>query len=183
VTTHPIVFDVDDDTDVDPFAPELLLSLRIPGKPRGFERPRFSRKTGTVFNSKSMAAWERKAATMMSIAWRQTGRTAPIDSPLQVDIVSVHERPQRLIPRNMGGTMSEPGAKRVAQSLGVPRRRLPFVGKPDIDNIAKIVLDSLTKGGVMTDDTRVASLVCSKVYTALRHDSPGVEVAVWRLTP
>ena len=36
--------------------------------------------------------------------------------------------------------------------------------KPDIDNIAKLWLDALVKGGIIEDDKNVVRLVVSKVY-------------------
>lgn len=36
--------------------------------------------------------------------------------------------------------------------------------KPDIDNIAKLWLDALVKGGIIEDDKNVVRLVASKVY-------------------
>jgi crossover junction endodeoxyribonuclease RusA len=39
-------------------------------------------------------------------------------------------------------------------------------GKPDIDKLARAVLDGLTEGGAWTDDAQVVSLEVYKVYAA-----------------
>jgi Holliday junction resolvase RusA-like endonuclease len=50
--------------------------------------------------------------------------------------------------------------------------------KPDIDNIAKIVMDALS-GFAYKDDSCVAQLVCSKMYSG----EPRVEVLAWQIQP
>ena len=43
--------------------------------------------------------------------------------------------------------------------------------KPDVDNIAKIVLDSIVKARVLVDDNQVVQLVVSKEWAA--YGQPG----------
>lgn len=54
------------------------------------------------------------------------------------------------------------------------RRALPHV-RPDVDKLARAVLDGITDAGcVWTDDAQVVSLSTTKVYG----DEPGVHVAI-----
>jgi crossover junction endodeoxyribonuclease RusA len=47
-------------------------------------------------------------------------------------------------------------------------------GKPDIDKLARAVLDGLTAGGAWKDDSQVVMLVCRKMYA----DVPGCRIVV-----
>lgn len=40
----------------------------------------------------------------------------------------------------------------------------PHTGRPDVDNLAKLVMDQLTAAGVWADDAKVAHLECHKLY-------------------
>lgn len=48
--------------------------------------------------------------------------------------------------------------------------------KPDIDKLARTMLDALTRAGFWTDDSRVVGLTCYKRYSEL----PGVNVLILR---
>lgn len=54
-----------------------------------------------------------------------------------------------------------------------PKFNRPAV-KPDIDKLARAVLDGLTDGGLLADDSRVVRLVADEFYT----ETPGVSVTV-----
>lgn len=54
-----------------------------------------------------------------------------------------------------------------------PKFRVPAV-KPDIDKLVRAVLDGLTDGGLLADDSRVVRLVAEETYS----ESPGVLVTV-----
>ena len=54
-----------------------------------------------------------------------------------------------------------------------PKFRVPAV-KPDVDKLARSLLDGMTDGGLLSDDSRVVRLHVSKVYS----ETPGVEVKV-----
>lgn len=47
--------------------------------------------------------------------------------------------------------------------------------KPDIDNLAKAVMDGLVKGGIIEDDNMVTDLLAYKRYVSLDHPE-GVEI-------
>lgn len=54
------------------------------------------------------------------------------------------------------------------------RHGQPHTGRPDVDNLAKLVMDQLTAAGIWGDDAKVASLECHKVYAA--KGGVGVEI-------
>lgn len=58
----------------------------------------------------------------------------------------------------------------------------PFpAGRPDVDKLARAVLDGLVTGGVMADDGQVVSLSAAKVY-ARDGEAPGAIIEVEAMT-
>lgn len=49
--------------------------------------------------------------------------------------------------------------------------------RPDVDKLARAVLDGLVAGGVMADDSQVVSLNCAKVYAG-NGETPGAIIEV-----
>lgn len=77
------------------------------------------------------------------------------------------------------------GTGRNAGRLKASAPRHPS-GKPDVDKLARAVLDALTDSGAMVDDSQVCNLSAVKCYPggdldALDH--PGAVVTVWGLEP
>lgn len=150
--------------------------MTVPGEPVGSTRPRFAR--GRVIPNPKSSAWIETCAQLARLTWRGP----PVDAAVCVRFVSVHKRPQRLIPTTMGGGMRQSIREREEAQYGDLTVRIPQIVKPDVDNIAKCVMDGLVRGGVLSDDTRVAVLEGRKRYVALRSDSPCVEIEVERVT-
>ena len=126
---------------------EWLLDCVVPGQPVGKGRPRASVRGRRVrmYTPPRTAAWEALAASWARVAWRS--RDA-LDEAVEVEIVAVLKRPQRL--------------NRKKDSAG----RLVCSAKPDLDNICKAAIDALVLARVIVDDNRVARLSASKWYTA-----------------
>ena len=122
--------------------------------PKG--RPRYSARAGFVrtYTPKKTADYE----TIVRAAAQQAMTREPLETPTAVYLYI------RLpIPKSYP-------KKRVAACLqGLERP----VKKPDIDNLAKSVLDGLN-GTVYKDDGQIVSLHVTKVYAA----APGVDVLV-----
>ena len=136
------------------------LSIVVHGAPQGARRHRAAKRGNRVvtFHADEHVAAEATFVHAAHVEWH--GRPA-LDEPVTVEIETFHARPARL---------------RRKADRGSPA--LPFVGKPDGDNVAKLVLDALTKAGVWRDDTRVADLVVRRRYLPL--DGEGNEVGVPR---
>lgn len=134
--------------------------LVIPGDPVGKGRPRFVRATGRTYTPKATQDYEARVA---SIA-RGAVYLAPLYGPLRVEIDAVCARP----------ATRPASVDRDAWNAG---HRIPRIGKPDVDNVAKAVLDGLVKGGLVADDTHVTRLTVARWYAA-RGEGPHVVVEV-----
>jgi Holliday junction resolvase RusA-like endonuclease len=102
-----------------------------------------------------------EASAMWLIRTEWAGR-APLDCPVGVDLEIVVNRPGRLTRKKD------------------PHHRLLCVSKPDVDNVAKLILDAVVKAGVITDDTRVADLRVRKMYAAIG-EMPHVRLTLFTL--
>lgn len=92
-----------------------------------------------------LKAWRKAVAT----AAASVSRGAPIDAPVEVRVMFGIERPASVT------------------------REWPSVA-PDVDKLARAVLDGLTDSGLISDDSRVVRLVAEKVYAS----RPGARVVV-----
>lgn len=117
--------------------------LIIPGEPVGAGRPRFFRRgagVGTYTPDKTVQF----EARVGQAALEQCQHT--IEGPVEVVIKATFGRPQRLLRKKD------------------PQGELLHTSKPDVDNVAKAVLDGLRT--VIGDDCKVARLICEKWYAA-----------------
>lgn len=121
------------------------MTFTVIGKPQGKARPRFSRKSGTVYTPSKTEAYERQVRAEYLAAH---GRRYDDDADIRVTICSYFAFPK-----------SWSKKKRSEWEL---RRWRPRV-KPDADNIAKIVLDALN-GTAYKDDAQVSDLRVKKRY-------------------
>jgi Holliday junction resolvase RusA-like endonuclease len=132
--------------------------INLPGSPRGKGRPRFGRRGNFV------AVWTDKKTRAYEGALSLAGMQA------------------------MNGTAPRLGALSVRIEVGVPvpaswsqKKRsaalagdLNPIGKPDFDNIIKIVGDGLNKV-VWKDDSQIIVCAFHKFYSA----EPGLHIGVW----
>lgn len=127
----------------------LRLRVQVLGKPRGAQRPRayVRGKHASVYTADEHAAAE--ARIVATVAGRWSGQP-PLDEPVELWIVAWHTPPK---------------ARRRKRDANSPA--LPYTGKPDADNLAKLVMDAMTRAGVWVDDTRVHRLVVERWYLPL----------------
>jgi len=128
----------------------------IPLEPMGKQRPRLAKagKFARAYTPAKTAQWERDAAIVLRAGWRRP----PMDGPCRVQLVAYRKRTIYM-------------SAKCRQHLTI------CTSKPDVDNVAKIVLDSLVKARVLADDNLVVELVALKRWAA--PGEPGrVEVEV-----
>jgi Holliday junction resolvase RusA-like endonuclease len=138
----------------------VSLHLDIPGEPVGKGRPR-PRRWGGYRLPKKTREYQDRIATIARARWRR--EAIPRDHATHVSIVAVHKRPKRLMRKRD------------------PKERIPLTAGggtyPDLDNVAKAVLDGLQDGGVLEDDCCVTSLSVTQVWAA-KGESPHCVVHV-----
>ena len=147
-----------------------LLDVLIPGDPMGAARPRVrvipgagpaGKGVGQAYMPKAHVEAEMGAMILIRHAWRGQ---PPLDAAVRVELDVVIARPGRLCRRKD------------------PIGRLWCCSKPDADNVAKLMLDAMTKAGVVVDDTRVVQLVVAKQYCSiLPLEQPHVRIRLQRL--
>ena len=126
----------------------FMLHFHVEGNPVGKGRPRFRRTKNFVqtYTDSKTAAWEEK---VKSAAKQGMGDTPPLETP-----VSVYGYFGLSVP-------SSHSKKRTTACL--EGREAPSK-KPDLDNMAKAVLDAMN-GVVFKDDSQIINLHLKKVYS------------------
>lgn len=118
------------------------VTFTIPGKPRGKQRPRFSRRSGATYTPTETTEYEELVGRCYQAAGGQM-----MEGLIAVDIVAQFAPPKSL-----------------SKAKKLELLATKYVGKkPDGDNIAKIILDGL-QGVAMADDALVAHLTVTKIY-------------------
>lgn len=119
--------------------------FEVPGEPRGKGRPRFT-KEGHTYTDSETRAYEKKIIAY----YRQAhgGFRWPDDAYIAVMVTAVYPIPK-----------SATKASRAAIQEGKIRPKR----KPDIDNVLKVVLDSLN-GIAYKDDSQVVAVLGRKIY-------------------
>jgi Holliday junction resolvase RusA-like endonuclease len=121
----------------------MAITFTVPGNPVPQPRARVSTRGGFARAYVPSKHPVHDYRTQLAVAARLAGLT-PTGEPLDVVIDAVFERPR--------SHMLKSGVKATA----------PKLPRPDVDNVAKAVLDSLQD--VMGDDTMVARLVVEKSW-------------------
>lgn len=133
-------------------------STDIPGDPVGKGRPRASIVGHARFRMRTpekTAKWEAYAAAWMAQKWSGDALRCPVT----VSIKAVFARPKSKMWKTK------------------PTPRLPHTARPDADNVAKAVCDSLEKAGILHNDSQACRLTISK-WVASGHEQPHVSVTV-----
>ena len=123
----------------------MAITFTVPGNPVPQPRPRVSTRGGFARAYVPSKHPVHDYRTQLAVAARLAGLT-PTGKPLDVVIDAVFERPK--------SHMRKAGVKPTA----------PKLPRPDVDNVAKAVLDALQD--VMGDDSLVSRLVVEKSWGA-----------------
>lgn len=133
----------------------MEINFTVYGIPVGKGRPRFSRRGGHTYTPEKTKEFEEKVRD----CWRtQSGKGFAGKVPLLASVVAYFPIPK---------SVSKKKAEAMAGTF--------HVNRPDSDNIAKAILDSLN-GLAYPDDSAVQIDHCWKVYT---NAAPRVEVKIY----
>ena len=118
-----------------------------------------------VESSRAVGPWREavRAETQRAMNGRE-----PLSGAVQVDASFYLPRPKSHYRTGRNAHLVKDGA---------PRR--PF-GKPDLDKLARAILDGLTAGSAWADDGQVALLVTSKDYAITGHPA-GCEINLYSM--
>lgn len=132
----------------------ITYTFTIEGDPVPKGRPRFSRRGKGVV---TYTPERTKTYEQLVLEAARTVVADKISQPCIVTITFILKRPKRLM-----------GAK---HHDGL----IPHAKRPDVDNLAKAVLDGL--GELLDDDALITSLTCTKFYAA-KGDTPKTHVTI-----
>ena len=123
----------------------MKYQFEINEKAIGKERPRVNTRTGRVYTPTKTSTFEEK------VKWAFKGKynvaTELSTKPFKAKITAIFEPPKSL-------------SKKKKEELLF---KVDYTKKPDVDNIAKIILDSLN-GLAYKDDSQVSALLVLKDY-------------------
>lgn len=134
----------------------LPLTITIPGPVAGKGRPRFVRATGRAFTPVATTNAETRLAHEVALLWKHPPLDEALSMALEVRVAVPASKSKKFRAGALAGFI------------------LP-VGKPDLDNIVKLVGDSLNDI-VWTDDSRIASIIVRRRYS----EHPGLTLTVSR---
>lgn len=126
------------------------------GEPKGKGRPRFMVGTKHPYTPKDTVSYE--VLTRMEYEYQCKGYRFPDDAMLDMRIIAFYR-----IPKSMSKK------KKAMMAAGAIRP----TKKPDMDNVVKIIADSLNHVAYK-DDTQIVDVQCRKFYS----DEPRVEVTI-----
>ena len=120
-----------------------MVKFTVPGKPQGKARPRFNTYTGRTYTPSKTGAYER----LIALCFKQAGGKL-LDGAIRIDIKAYYP-------------IAKSHTKKA--KAGMESGEIKATIKPDIDNVAKAVLDGLN-GVAFEDDKQVINLRIAKAY-------------------
>jgi Holliday junction resolvase RusA-like endonuclease len=135
----------------------MKLSFVIPGEPQGKGRPRFTARNGfpRAITPEKTASYE---SLIKAMYWQEYGNLKLETGPVSMVIRAYYGIP--------------PSASKRRKAAMIAGEIRPCK-KPDVDNVVKVVADSLN-GVAYRDDTQIVWLHCEKWYS----EKPRVEVVI-----
>ena len=144
------------------------LAFTVTGEPKGQPRPRaFARKMSNVHVA-------RFYDSDVADEWKRAVQIVVLDASI------VHKWPLTLGPVAILMCFSMPRPKSHFGAKGLkPSAPLHHSGKPDADNLAKLVMDQITKSGrIWRDDSQVVSLRVEKLWASGNESGCSVLIAL-----
>lgn len=127
-----------------------MIAIVIPGEPKGKGRPRLGR--ASTYTPEDTVKYE----NLVKVCYMDQAKNLKLDGELKATIIAYYSIPK-----------STSKKKR----LEMVEERIRPTKKPDLDNVAKIVLDSLNKVA-FDDDSQIVKLEIEKFYS----ENPRVEL-------
>jgi len=129
-----------------------MIAIVIPGEPKAKARPRMSTKTGRAFTPKETIQYENWVKT----CYIDQAGNRKLEGQIKATIITYYSIPKSTTKKKREQMLEE---------------TLRPTKKPDLDNIAKAVLDSLNKIA-FDDDSQIVSLTVEKYYS----ENPRIEL-------
>lgn len=127
----------------------MKIEFVVYGKPQGKQRPRFSRRSNSIYTPKNTQMYERQIAK----AYRAAANGFSFgDKPVDIWITAVFAKAK------------------------TSKKEYPTI-KPDIDNIQKAVFDGLN-GVAYNDDKQILTAVIHKTFCKLDGEKPRLLITV-----
>lgn len=127
----------------------MKIEFVVYGKPQGKQRPRFSRRSNSIYTPKNTQMYERQIAK----AYRAAANGFSFgDKPVEIWITAVFAKAK------------------------TSKKEYPTI-KPDIDNIQKAVFDGLN-GVAYNDDKQILTAVIHKTFCKLDGEEPRLLITV-----
>lgn len=146
----------------------LGVTFCVEGDPKPQPRPRaFARQVGgvavaRVYDAGTAEGWKARVV----VAGAPHRPPSPIVDPLQVEIHFRFARPK-------GHYRTGKNAHLLASDSPVCHS-----SKPDLDNLAKAVLDALTQDGWWRDDSQINGIAITKRWIADASERPGCSISI-----
>jgi Holliday junction resolvase RusA-like endonuclease len=134
------------------------LTIMMLGGPVPFARTRVGKGTGILFTPQKQ---RNAAATFRVLAQQAMAQRATLDCPLRIEIIAEFPIPK-----------SWPKKRQAAAQI----HGMWTAKKPDLDNVAKLIMDSCN-GIVWRDDALIVDSRVRKIYG----EQPKVTLTVWEL--
>ena len=141
----------------------MTISFFVPGVPKPQPRPRAFARNGMarVYDPGTAEGWK----SAIAVAAKEMRPDKPLAGPIGLRIVFLLPRPK--------------SHYRANGNLRDPCRQVCHAQKPDLDNLAKAVMDCLSTIGMWNDDAQVCKLDLSKWWDS--SDQCGATITVEEL--
>jgi Holliday junction resolvase RusA-like endonuclease len=124
----------------------MIYEFEIPGKVTGKARPRVNTNTGIAYTPTKTKDYEQ---LVVQYFWLKYQKSKPIEGRVKISIIAYFGIPK--------GTSKKDKELMLNNTISPTK-------KPDIDNITKIILDSLNKVA-FKDDNQVTKIDIEKLYS------------------
>ena len=141
----------------------LLIRVIIPGPPIAMARPRVSKigRNVKLYTPPRSKGWMEHAEDVIRKHWNHDHIDK--DIPVKLKAEFVHKRPNSRYRKKD------------------PHDRYYKTTVPDIDNLEKILLDSIVYAGILKDDSQIV-ITDSVDYYGAKHEEPHVMFELWTYT-